>query len=243
MEIQGAVPPPAKMFAKGSLSENTANISYYKLKRTSDQGDTGAAAPTCAYDVYCFGKVLLELVSGKLGISGSTDPSTEAWLEWALTFINTYDKEALSKIVDPSLIVDEDLMEEVWAMSIVAKSCLNPKPSKRPLMRYILKALENPLKVVREDRLNGSGRSQASSHGSWNAALFGSWRHSSSETVVIPGSLREEYMQKNNLKQPTNGGSQGSGQGEVSQRRPGSSEIFPEPLEESVAPAPYQHKL
>lgn len=197
----------------------------------------GGTSPTCAYDVYCFGKVLLELVSGKLGISGSSDPSTEAWIEWALNFVSVYDKEGISKIVDPNLIVDEDLMEEVWAMAIVAKSCLNPKPSKRPLMRYILKALENPLKVVREDRLNASGRSQ-SSLGSWNAALFGSWRHSSSETVAIPGSLREEYLQKNNSKQPTNGGSQGSAQGDVSQRRPGSSEIFPEPLEESVAQEP-----
>lgn len=210
-----------------------------RRSQTSEHGEASTATPTCAYDVYCFGKVLLELVSGKLGISGSTDPSTDAWLEWALAFINVYDRESISKIVDPSLIVDEDLMEEVWAMSIVAKSCLNPKPSKRPLMRYILKALENPLKVVREDTFNRSGRSRTSSHGSWNAALFGSWRHSSSETVVIPGLLREEYLQKNNSKQPTNGGSQGSGgQGEVSQRRPGSSEIFPEPVDESVAQAP-----
>ncbi|KAE8731363.1 hypothetical protein F3Y22_tig00002840pilonHSYRG01136 [Hibiscus syriacus] len=42
---------------------------------------------------------------------------------------------------------DEDLLEEVWAMAIVARSCLNPKPSKRPLMKHVLKALENPLKV------------------------------------------------------------------------------------------------
>ena len=79
--------------------------------------------------------MLLELVSGKLGISGSTDPSTETWIEWALSLINIDDKESISKILDPSLLVDEDLLEEVWAMSIVAKSCLNPKPTKRPLMR------------------------------------------------------------------------------------------------------------
>ena len=184
--------------------------------------------------------MLLELVSGKLGISGSTDPSTETWIEWALSLINNDDKESITKILDPSLLVDEDLLEEVWAMSIVAKSCLSAKPTKRPLMRYILKALENPLKVVREDKLNGSGRSRGSSHGSWNAAFFGSWRHNSSEAVVIPGSLREEHLQKNMLKQHTNGGSQGSGggQGEVSQRRPGSSEIFPEPVEDSVLQAP-----
>eukprot|EP00250_Pteridium_aquilinum_P014010 c21719_g1_i2 orf=913-3699(+) len=211
-----------------------------RRSQNSENGEAGAPVPTCAYDVYCFGKVLLELVSGKLGISGSTDPSTDAWLEWALTFINVHDKESLSKIVDPSLIVDEDLMDEVWAMSIVAKSCLNPKPSKRPLTRYILKALENPLKVVREDTLNASGRLRTSSHGSWNGAFFGSWHHSSSETVVIPGSLREEYLYKS--RQAINGGSQGSGglvEISLSQRiRPGSSEIFPEPLDDIVVQEP-----
>lgn len=208
-----------------------------RRQQTLELVEAGGAVPTCAYDVYCFGKVLLELVSGKLGISGSTDPTTEAWLEWAVSYINVHDKESVSKIVDASLIVDEDLMEEVWAMAIVAKSCLNPRPSKRPLMRYILKALENPLKVVREDTLSNSRRSRTSSHGSWNAALFGSWRHSSSETNVLPGSLREEYLQKNAAK-ATNGGSQSSGHGERSHRRPASSEIFPEPLDDSVYQAP-----
>ncbi|MCO5557255.1 hypothetical protein L7F22_010816 [Adiantum nelumboides] len=232
----------------GSLSEACLSTSeahhgviarLLRRSQTSEHGEAGATPPTCAHDVYCFGKVLLELVTGKLGISGSTDPSTDAWLEWALSFINVHDKESLSKIVDPSLIVDEDLMDEVWAMSIVAKSCLNPKPSKRPLMRYILKALENPLKVVREDTTAGSGRLRTSSHGSWNGAFFGSWHHSSSETVIIPGSLREEYLQKH--KQALNGASQGSGglvEISLSQRRPGSSEIFPEPLEDSIIQAP-----
>lgn len=232
----------------GSLSEGcVANgAAHYgviarilRRSQTAEHGEAGATAPTCPYDVYCFGKVLLELITGKLGISGSTDPSTDAWLEWALTFINVNDKEPISKIVDPSLIVDEDLMDEVWAMSIVAKSCLNPKPSKRPLMRYILKALENPLKVVREDTSIGSGRLHTSSRGSWNGAFFGSWHHSASESVVIPGSLREEYLQKN--KQVMNGASQRSGglvEISLSQRRPGSSEIFPEPLEDSLVQAP-----
>lgn len=209
-----------------------------RISQTSEQGVTGAPVATCAYDVYCFGKVLMELVSGKLGISGSTDPSAYAWLEWALPLINIYEKDSVTNIVDPSLLVDEDLLEEVWAMAIVAKSCLNPKPSKRPLMRYILKALENPLKVVREDAANASARLRTSSHGSWNAALFGSWRHSSSEIVAIPGPLREEYTMKGALKQPGTAGSQGSGQGgEVSSHKRLSNEICPEPMEGVIVPA------
>eukprot|EP01018_Ginkgo_biloba_P001219 Gb_00315 [translate_table: standard] len=209
-----------------------------RISQTSEQGLAGSPVATCAYDVYCFGKVLMELVSGKLGISGSTDQSAYSWLEWALPLINIYEKESVTKIVDPSLIVDEDLLEEVWAMAIVAKSCLNPKPSKRPLMRYILKALENPLKVVREDNANVSARLRTSSHGSWNAALFGSWRHSSSEMVAIPGPLREEYTQKGILKQSGTAGSQGSGQGgDVSSHRRLSNEIFPEPVEGAAVQA------
>nr|CAN71800.1 hypothetical protein VITISV_008690 [Vitis vinifera] len=146
----------------GSLSEVCAqegdshqNVITKLLRKpqTSEQGSSGLLSATCAYDVYCFGKVLLELVTGKLGISKSDDATTREWLEHTLPCISIYDKELVTKIVDPSLIVDEDLLEEVWAMAIVARSCLNPKPSRRPLMRNILKALEEPFK-------SGQGREQ-----------------------------------------------------------------------------------
>ncbi|XP_020258817.1 probable LRR receptor-like serine/threonine-protein kinase At2g16250, partial [Asparagus officinalis] len=192
--------------------------------QTSEQSAAASPSATCAYDVYCLGKVLLELVTGKLGISSSNGTSTTEWLDKTLQYINIYDKELVTKIVDPSLIVDEDLLEEVWAMAIVAKSCLNPKPSKRPLMRYILKALENPLKVVREDS-TGSARLRAgSSRGSWNAALFGSWRHSSSDIASASGPPLSSSLKRSGTMR-----SQGSG-GEQSfnNRRP-SKEIFPEP--------------
>ncbi|XP_010936262.1 probable LRR receptor-like serine/threonine-protein kinase At2g16250 [Elaeis guineensis] len=219
----------------GSLSEvctqegeghQTVITRILRLSQTSEQGISGSSTATCAYDVYCLGKVLLELVTGKLGVSGSNDAATNEWIEQTLRYINIYEKEPITKIVDPSLIVDEDHLEEVWAMAIVAKSCLNPKPSKRPLMRYILKALENPLKVVREDNNSGSARLRAtSSRGSWNAAFFGSWRHSSSDIASIPVPPREEQI----LKRSGTSRSQGSGgESSFSHKRP-SREIFPEP--------------
>ncbi|KAI3852883.1 hypothetical protein MKX03_003270 [Papaver bracteatum] len=227
----------------GSLSDvctqggdNQQNVisRLLRLPQTSEQGASSSPSATCAYDVYCFGKILLELVTGKMGISASSDTNTNEWLEQTLPYISIYERELVTKIVDPSLIVDEDLLEEVWAMAVVARSCLNPKPSKRPLMRYILQALENPLKVVREDNSNSARLIKAaSSRGSWNAALFGSWRESSSDIVSTPsqGGNREG----SSFKQSFTAGSQGSVQYGVydrsSSNKKFSRDIFPEPFE------------
>lgn len=194
-----------------------------RFSSTADQSSSGPPSATCSYDVYCFGKVLLELVTGRLGISASSDATTSELLDNTLRYINIYEKELMSKIIDPSLIIDEDHLEEVWAMAIVAKSCLNPRSSKRPPMKYILKALENPLKVVREDNGSSSARLRAtSSRGSWNAAFFGSWRHSSSEI----GPSRDDNMFKRSETIKSSGGSNGD---HSSSRRRQSKEIFPEP--------------
>ncbi|PKU64150.1 putative LRR receptor-like serine/threonine-protein kinase [Dendrobium catenatum] len=196
------------------------------VHRTSEQISTGLPPASWSYDVYCFGKVLLELVTGRLGLSGSNDPTTNEWLDHTLRFVNICEKELVTKIVDPSLIVDEDLIEEVWAMAIVAKSCLNPKPLKRPLMRYILKALENPLKVVRDDNNSDSARLKAtSSRGLWNAAFFGSWRQSSSDIPSVSVLAREDRS----LRRSGTMRSQGSGGEHSFSGRRSSKEICPEP--------------
>lgn len=184
---------------------------------------------TCAYDVYCFGKILLELVTGNIDISKSDDATTKDWLEHTLCYITIFDKERLTKIVDPTLIVDEDLLEEVWAMAIVAKSCLNPKPSKRPPMRHVLKALENPLKIVREESFSSAKLRTTSSNRSWNTAFFGSWRHSSSDSGATITHTNRDSSSGN--KQTGRVGSHGSGGNDhSSSNKRSSNEIFPEPL-------------
>ncbi|XP_050126209.1 probable LRR receptor-like serine/threonine-protein kinase At2g16250 [Malus sylvestris] len=219
----------------GSLSEvrvqegdGNQNVITRLLRKqqTSEQGPYASSSAACAYDVYCFGKVLLELVTGKIGISKSNDSSTRELLEHMVRYISIYDKELLNKIVDPSLILDEDLLEEVWSVAIVARSCLNPKPSKRPLMRYILKALENPLKVVREESSSSGKLQTASSRKSWSATFFGSWHHSSSsESATVPGQTSRESI--SGSKQS---GLVGGGEFSASHKRL-SNEIFPEPIE------------
>lgn len=168
--------------------------------------------------------MLLELVTGKLGISKAEDATTKDWLEHTISNISIHDKELVTKIVDPSLMIDDDLLEEVWAMAIIAKSCLNPKPSRRPLMRYILKALENPLKVVREESSSSGRLRTTSSRRSWSAAFHGSWRHSSSDVNRESGS--------GGSKQTGRISSHGSyGYDHSSSNKRLSSEIVPEPEE------------
>lgn len=198
----------------------------------------GVAVSTSS-DVYNFGKVLLELVSGKLGISGSTgDPRSEAWLEWALPLISVHDKESLPKLVDPSLIVDEDLLEEVWAMAIIARACLHTKPHKRPSMRHVLKALENPHKVVREENFGESLAMRTSSHSSWNEAMFGSWRHKHNNNNLSMSRLGDAEAYHGSLPVAKATGVSSSsvfrGDAPPGHARRGSSDIVPEPIDEDT---------
>ena len=91
---------------------------------------------------------MLELVTGYPGFGDHNDLSINAGMEDILPYISTYDKELFVNIVDPSLEVDEDQLIELWAVAIIAKACLNPKPSKRPVMPRILEALEDPKSVM-----------------------------------------------------------------------------------------------
>ncbi|KAL1190283.1 putative LRR receptor-like serine/threonine-protein kinase [Cardamine amara subsp. amara] len=178
-------------FSKACHQENNGRprkiARMLRLSQSSQESVPGSpATATCAYDVYCFGKILVELITGKLGISSCEETQFKKILSEIMPYISSQEKEAVMNILDQSLMVDEDLLEEVWAMAIVARSCLNPKPTRRPLMRHIVQALENPLRVVREDsgeserfRTTGSSRGSSSS-----GRVFGSWRQSTSDPVA-----------------------------------------------------------
>jgi hypothetical protein len=142
------------------------------------------------------------------------------------------------RIVDPSLIIDEDLFEEVWAVAIIAKACLNSKPSKRPSMKHILKALENPHKVVREENFGEPFALRTSLHSSWNDALFGSWRQHTNAASGHYRSGDDSYPGMLPIARQA-GSASSSGPNSSSREvyhlhhtRRGSSDIVPEPIEE-----------
>ncbi|KAG6434641.1 hypothetical protein SASPL_106281 [Salvia splendens] len=210
--------------ASSILLDDKYEVRLGSFSEACTSAGQGSCSNTCAYDVYCLGKVLLELVTGNLGISKMSDADAQQWLDRNLPFISIYDKEMVNKIMDPSLIVDEDLLEEVWAVAVVAKSCLNPKASRRPSMRHVVRALENPFKVVRDENFS-SGRRL--SRQSWTAVLFGSWNHSSSDSSNVSSQTSKE-----GLRWAKGAGSRGSGTNQhSSSHKRSSSEVFPQPLE------------
>lgn len=221
----------------GSLGEictqqSAGSQSFFsRILRSSRSLDKNISGPpaSCSYDVYCFGKVLLELITGNFGASGLTDADSEEWLARTLGYVNANDKEGVSGIVDPTLVVDDDHLEEVWAVAIVAKTCLNPKPSRRPLARYILKALENPLRVVREQeelQSNASHLRSTPSQGSWRFAFHGNKYHS---WEVMPTS-GQALARKNTAKSQGSEASNEDEENSFSFKR-ASRENFPDPIE------------
>jgi len=119
--------------------------------------------------------VLLELVTGNFSISGPNDAASEEWLANTLSKINGGDKASITSIIDPLLVVDEDHQEEVWAVAVIAKTCLSAKPSRRPSARHVLRALESPLRVVRQgsSRCNSARLRSSSSRSSWQSVFQG----------------------------------------------------------------------
>ncbi|XP_060173472.1 probable LRR receptor-like serine/threonine-protein kinase At2g16250 [Lycium barbarum] len=198
---------------------------FFRMPKNSVGEPDGSSFTSCTYDVYCFGKVLLELVTGNVGISHPDE------LDKFLPFITMREKELVAKIIDPSLILDDDLIEEMWAVALVAKACLHPRPSRRPEMRRVLKALENPFKVVREGSFNSRRLRTTSSRRSWGAAFLGSWHYSSQDSTNASGQTSKEVGM--NLKQPGRVGSHSHSSGieHSSSCKRSSSEIFPEPQE------------
>ncbi|XP_027181844.1 probable LRR receptor-like serine/threonine-protein kinase At2g16250 [Coffea eugenioides] len=132
---------------------------FLQLTKDSEKRSPGTSEATCAFDVFCFGKLLLELVTGKLNFRPPNFPiMKDDTMANTLSYITSLDKKLIGNIVDRSLIIDEELLMEVWAIAFVAKACLDPKPSKRPELSFILEALHNPMTVVTSNFLRWPSR-------------------------------------------------------------------------------------
>ncbi|RZB81625.1 Cold-responsive protein kinase 1 isoform A [Glycine soja] len=156
-------------------------------------GTTGYLAPeyamggqlTMKADVYSFGVLILEIISGKSSARTNWGGSNKFLLEWAW---NLYEEGKLLELVDPDMV--EFPEEEVIRYMKVAFFCTQAAASRRPMMSQVVDMLSKNMRL-NEKQLTAPGLFQDSGASSQKKSSFESTSYqfssnSSSITQLSP---------------------------------------------------------
>ncbi|GFQ04348.1 protein kinase 2b chloroplastic, partial [Phtheirospermum japonicum] len=100
---------------------------------------TGFLSTKC--NVYGFGVVVLELLSGRRAIDRNRVGNEQYLTDWAKPYLRN--KRQVSRVMDPRL-EGQYSSEKVYAVANIALQCLSPDPKQRPLMDEVFVALDRP---------------------------------------------------------------------------------------------------
>ncbi|ERN03417.1 protein STRUBBELIG-RECEPTOR FAMILY 3 isoform X1 [Amborella trichopoda] len=113
-----------------------------------------SGAYTLQSDVYCFGVVMLELLTGRKPFDRERPRGEHSLVRWAAPQL--HDIEALSKMVDPALSGNYPA-KSLSRFADIISLCVQPEPEFRPPMSEIVQALVRM--IQRENPTNKNSRS------------------------------------------------------------------------------------
>ncbi|KAL3535613.1 hypothetical protein ACH5RR_004074 [Cinchona calisaya] len=127
--------------ARTALDEENKHIS------TRVMGTFGYVAPEYAMtghllvksDVYSYGVVLLELLTGRKPVDMSQPPGQENLVSWARPLLTS--KEGIESIIDTTLGPDLPF-DNISKVAAIASMCVQPEVSNRPFMGEVVQALK-----------------------------------------------------------------------------------------------------
>ncbi|XP_010540934.1 PREDICTED: receptor-like serine/threonine-protein kinase ALE2 [Tarenaya hassleriana] len=90
-------------------------------------------------DVYSYGVVLLELLTGRKPVDMSQPPGQENLVTWARPLLTN--REGLEQLIDPSLSGTYDF-DDMAKVAAIASMCVHQEVSQRPFMGEVVQALK-----------------------------------------------------------------------------------------------------
>ncbi|KAL1217421.1 Receptor-like serine/threonine-protein kinase ALE2 [Cardamine amara subsp. amara] len=214
------------------LARNALDDEDNRHISTRVMGTFGYVAPEYAMtghllvksDVYSYGVVLLELLTGRKPVDMTQPPGQENLVSWTRSLLTS--TEGLAAIIDQSL-GPEISFDSIAKVAAIASMCVQPEVSHRPFMGEVVQALKlvsnecdeakelNSVTSITQDDLRDDTRAESSyGGGSGRTVRYPLLPNYDSEPDTERGlSMSEMYTGSGRLERHSNSGPLGSGRG------------------------------